>query len=285
MSEIVDVLRLWLDGKPTTDVVVWGHSMLIWGRMGKMIQLVAGGAVVIDLLGPAWFQRRGAALQDDSKLFFRRSEERRAFRRIIRLREAVACQFLANRSFMTGPASAVVRILLVTAPPDRVPRGLGLTLDEYRDYHRQVVGQVLREHTCTDPDRSTCGKLQDYVGRRIDELVAAQLPPHQRRLIEDAKVVEIGGYGALIGSLIGLAVVAAGVATEDVRLLVPGALLVPLSWSWRVRLVLSALSHRVLGGLQRAVGRDLGKPQLLVALRWTAFTFLIFGTLLDLLAS
>lgn len=285
MSDIVDVLRLWMDGKPTTDVVVWGHSMLIWGRVGKTIQLVAGGAVVIDLLGPAWFQRRGAALQDGSKLFFRRSEERRALRRIIRLREEVEWQFLANRSVATGPASAVVRILLVTAPPERVPRGLGVSLDEYRAYHRQVVDHVLREHTCTDPHRTTCGKLQEYVERRIDELVGAQLPPHERRLIEHAKLVELGGYGALVGSLIGLVVVAVAVATEDLRLLVLGALLVPLSWSWRVRLVLSALSHRVLGGLQRAVGRDLRRPYLLVTLRWMAFTFLIFGSVLDLLAS
>ncbi|MCX4471852.1 hypothetical protein OOK41_16305 [Micromonospora sp. NBC_01655] len=285
MSDIVDVLRLWLDGKPTSDVVIWGHSMLIWGRVGKTVQLVAGGVVVLDLLNPAWFRRCGTALQNWSSLLFRRSNERRALRQIVRLREEVGWDFLHNRSFATGPTSAVTWVVLVAASPARVPDGLGLNLDAYRAYHRQVIDHVMREHTCTDPRNSTCGKLQEYVWRRVDELVEAQRPPNERHLVERAKEAEIGGYGALVGSAIGMVILFAGIAKEDLRLAVPGALLIPLSWSWRVRLTLSTLSHRLLGGLQRAVGRDLHEPRPLIWLRWLAFLSLIFGTVLDLLAS
>lgn len=285
MSDIVDVLRLWLDGKPTSDVVVWGRSMLIWGRVGKAIQLFAGGVVVLDLLNPAWFRRYGSALQNWASLLFRRSNERRALRQIVRLREQVGWDFLHNKSFATGPTSGVVWILLVAAPPARVPKGLDLTLDAYRSYHRQVVDHVMGEHTCTDPRNSTCEKLREYVWRRIDELVEAQRPPSERHLVAHAKEAEIGGYGALVGSAVGMVIFFAGIPKEDPRLMVPGVLLIPLSWSWRVRLTLSTLSHRLLGGLQRAVGRDLHEPRPLIWLRWLAFLSLIFGTVLDLLAS
>ncbi|WP_229402252.1 hypothetical protein [Micromonospora okii] len=285
MSDILDVLRLWWDGKQTSDVVVWGHSMLIWGRVGKVIQLVAGGVVVLDLLSPAWFRRCGNALQSWSRLFSRRSVERRALRQIVRLREEVGRDFLHDRSFATGPTSGVVWVVLVPASPTRVPDGIRLSLEAYRSHHRQVIEDVMREHTCTDPRNSTCGKLQVDVWRRIDELVEAQRPPEERHLVERAAEAEIGSYGAVIGSAIGMVVLFIGIAREDMRFAVPGALLMPLSWSWRVRLTMSTLSHRLVGGLQRAVGRDLHEPRPLIWLRWLAFLFLIFGTVLDLLAS
>lgn len=285
MSDILDVLRVWLDGKPTSDLVVWGRSMFIWGRVGKAVQLVAGGVVLIDLINPAWFRRCGDSLHAWSSWFFRRSRKHHTLRQIIRLREEIGYDFLHNRSFATGPTSAVMWVVLVTSSPARVPKGLHLTLEAYRAYHRQVMDQVRSEHTCIDPESSTCGQLQKYVWRRVDELVKAELPPNERHLVEDAKVAAIGGYGALAGSLAGVVMFVVGFARADLWFAVPGFLLATLSWSWRVRLSLSKLSHRLLGGIERAMGRNLRGSRPLNWVRWLAFFGLIFGTVLDLLAS
>jgi hypothetical protein len=46
-----EVWQLWAAGKPTQHLVLWGQTILWWGRTGKVCQFVAGLVVVLDILG------------------------------------------------------------------------------------------------------------------------------------------------------------------------------------------------------------------------------------------
>ena len=52
----------WWQG-PTQHLVLWGHSILFWGRLGKVVQFVAALAIVVEILGPQRLRSVGVALK------------------------------------------------------------------------------------------------------------------------------------------------------------------------------------------------------------------------------
>jgi hypothetical protein len=51
----------WRAGQPTSDLELWGHSMLFWGRLGKLLQFVGALTVIAELIGVDRLQRLGAS--------------------------------------------------------------------------------------------------------------------------------------------------------------------------------------------------------------------------------
>jgi hypothetical protein len=52
VDDLLNVVAAWWDGRQTTDMEVFGWKMLYYGRAGKIMLLVAGLAVIFDLLKP-----------------------------------------------------------------------------------------------------------------------------------------------------------------------------------------------------------------------------------------
>jgi hypothetical protein len=42
----------WWDGEQLTGAYLWGHPLVMWARLGKMLQFAAGLTVLLDLIGP-----------------------------------------------------------------------------------------------------------------------------------------------------------------------------------------------------------------------------------------
>jgi hypothetical protein len=57
---------LWLDGKPTTDLRMWGEPMLVWGRVGKVLQFLGALTVIVDIIGPDRLRRFGQDLRSET---------------------------------------------------------------------------------------------------------------------------------------------------------------------------------------------------------------------------
>jgi len=53
---------LWFNGQPTENLRMWGQPMLVWGRVGKSLQVIGALTVIIDIIGPVRIQRFGESL-------------------------------------------------------------------------------------------------------------------------------------------------------------------------------------------------------------------------------
>lgn len=86
--------RLWSAGDQVQQYVLWGQSILWWGRFGKLAQFAAGLVVVLDLIGPerlrAWARGSGELI-------------RRRLRHLRLLSTTRAWQDFLNEGWRGGP--------------------------------------------------------------------------------------------------------------------------------------------------------------------------------------
>ena len=52
----------WANGS-TEQLTLWGHTMLFWGRAGKIVQFAAALAIVAEILGPERIRAYGASMK------------------------------------------------------------------------------------------------------------------------------------------------------------------------------------------------------------------------------
>ena len=64
MGEVsyIDVWRIWFAGKETSTYVLWGIELLWWGRVGKIVQLIAALTVIAEIIGPDKLRSFGESL-------------------------------------------------------------------------------------------------------------------------------------------------------------------------------------------------------------------------------
>jgi hypothetical protein len=51
MLDLLNLWKIWLDGKKLDDYLLWGHSILFWGRIGKLIGLLSATLIIVDIIG------------------------------------------------------------------------------------------------------------------------------------------------------------------------------------------------------------------------------------------
>lgn len=62
MQELVTAWNLWRHGQPTTDVRLWHHTILFWGRVGKGAEFISALAILVEIIGPARLRHFGMSL-------------------------------------------------------------------------------------------------------------------------------------------------------------------------------------------------------------------------------
>ncbi|MEH1015689.1 hypothetical protein V6U90_21570 [Micromonospora sp. CPCC 206060] len=175
VSGILDLLRLWWDGKLPDDQVVGGFPMVWVARFGKGLQIAAGMVVVVDLLTANWLARWANHASVRAK---QRGIIVRHHIWIYKIRQDLV------HVVAYGPSSK--REYLRYSPPDKVPRGLPLTLAAYRDFHRDVVKQVEREHSCDGQSHpAMCIAQSKLVDHCIDELAMGRIAASERAAVAD----------------------------------------------------------------------------------------------------
>lgn len=50
---------IWLSGKSTAELTLWGHPMFYWSRVGKGLQFLVALGVIVELVGPTRWAKFG----------------------------------------------------------------------------------------------------------------------------------------------------------------------------------------------------------------------------------
>ncbi|WP_435207302.1 hypothetical protein [Micromonospora sp. bgisy143] len=285
MGGLFDVVAAWIAGRPTDNLELFGLTMVFWGRLGKSMLYLAGLTILVDLADPGKLRRRGAASAARAGRTFHRMRRKRQVGRLVLLHETVR-----DDVAQTVPRRGLI---LATRPPTSVPNGVHLSLGEYRDFHESVRAALPGEHTCRDRHEKTlCPDQFEYVVRRINGLLADQLPADQRDLIRDAEATRksVVPYFAVVAIL---AIAVCMVRADDwvwertstsvgilLALVVSASVVLPA-----VRLALAAVGYRLWGSVLSAYGALLDQTRPLHLLRWVAAGLFLVGGALDLLAS
>lgn len=65
---LIEAWQLWFSGKLPDDSLLWGHTILFWGRLGKGIEFVAALTIVFEIIGSERLRRFGDSLHEGFSL-------------------------------------------------------------------------------------------------------------------------------------------------------------------------------------------------------------------------
>ncbi|MEV0381718.1 hypothetical protein [Nonomuraea sp. NPDC050643] len=276
---------LWLAGKQVDALpLFWDVPVLIWGRIGKVLQFAAGLAVIIDLLDPD--RLRATGREAGRRLREREAQRQLRLRpyRLSALRGKLYDSFVDVR-FVVGGGAGDGAVSLNTRLPSGFGQDAPFTLEDYLDFRERVLAGL---------DVRTDGRLSNVQTEKIGEQVDAFFNEHlsarekalyelgQRKLGRLAAVVGV----ALLGSIVSYVTV--GFSLEWIFLhgvLVVG-LLTLMSSAGAYLAALPGLAREVpalLAGYLATHLLDRTRP--LHAFRKIAVVLFVIGFGLDLLAS
>jgi hypothetical protein len=64
--------ELWYQARLPDDAVLWGLTILWWGRVGKLAQFFGAALIVAEIIGPERLRQYGESLHQFSSLSFAR---------------------------------------------------------------------------------------------------------------------------------------------------------------------------------------------------------------------
>lgn len=274
------VWSAWWSGRQTTTVPLCGLPMLWWGRVGKLLQFVAGLAVVLDLVEPERLRAVGTRAGDRLAALRVEVDKRKVAIRLVRLEQWLSDNIVSVAEVPGGMGTTLV----VESATEResVPADSPFTVAEYQ----RLRAEFLAEHK---------GRLEDSapaLAQRVRAFMLAHLDP------EDAQLLAARGDRVINAQALLLVVLAAGIVVSIVLLpvrpmiilimafaLLCFAVLPPSrardrlfgSWLFLLYAPVRLVSEFLAGALDQA------KPG--HVLRWIAFWLFIAGFSLDLLSS
>lgn len=65
MSPLWEAWSRWFEGRLPDDAELWGMSLVFWGRLGKLLQFIAGLTVVLDLIGAERLRAWGTSARNN----------------------------------------------------------------------------------------------------------------------------------------------------------------------------------------------------------------------------
>ncbi|MFI7232620.1 hypothetical protein ACIBO5_56370 [Nonomuraea angiospora] len=303
--DLEKVVTIWLSGSQTSGSTLWGLSMVWWGRAGKLLQFLAGCAVLLDLVGPERLRAAGASATGrwrGHRAMLARMYEQRP---LVRLHHHVSGRIMR----VSGSDIKDERLLMVdgTWPMEPLPDQPWITVEMTDGLRDTITASLPSAHACGSEHvhwygRQPCDAQARYVRDRVREFVLAALPPRERELLahsdrmaradtKGAAVCFVSGMAAFVVLLVtGRLATAHGLVPETVA--APGAvgigfalflasIFLALRKGPHVGLLPQLLAARI-AGLVAAV-LDRARPG--HVLRWVAFVLFIAGFFLDLLAS
>ncbi|HEX4813079.1 MAG TPA: hypothetical protein VFV66_10055 [Nonomuraea sp.] len=172
---------LWFRGRPVDDLTLYGDvPVLVWGRIGKVLQFAAGLAVVIDLLDADRLRARGQRAAE--RLRDRRAQLRTKLRpqRLAALERRLYDSFVDVRNLPGGTLDAAVS--LNTRPPTDFGQDAPFTHEDYLAFRERVLAGL---------DVGRNGALSRKQTLKIHHEVAAffqdRLPPRDRASYEQGE--------------------------------------------------------------------------------------------------
>ncbi len=283
-----DLWSTWLNGHQVQDQVLWGASLLFWGRIGKVLEFVAGLVAVVDLLDPDKLRRHGAAARE--RLRQRRDRaatEGRKFT-MAELHHDVVYSMVATETFEDAPT--IFRIN--TNPPRQFGPPAPFIQAEYDRLRETTLTELDSAHRCPHSHSETlCSDQVTFVNRQVADFLDTRWSEEDKRLIVEARRIRGRGEWAWLISVpvvcvasptLGAPLAVTLIATMTVFFIailasLPGLWSLTTPWLW-VRAHPAGMAAAMLAGL-------LDKTQPLHVLRKIALALFVVGFHFDLLAS
>jgi hypothetical protein len=187
VNELLDLIATWFDGHSTTNMVLWGWPMLVWGRVGKVMLYLAALSIILDLLDPDKLRERGGGLKVRATDALSRARLRLSQAGVAGLSTSIRRHFISITPGVSydqwGITGRGDRHNAVYCPPDHVPRALGCSLEEYQAFHRSVIAELPRVHSCHGEHDGLCSAQRDHIQARIDAFLTEHVPNDRRRYV------------------------------------------------------------------------------------------------------
>ncbi|MDR6598149.1 hypothetical protein ACFFSW_10930 [Saccharothrix longispora] len=176
----------WWHGALTGDTVVWGLPLRNWGRIGKLLQFVAGATVVLKLVGPERFAAWGAGWDARRDRALARAERSIALYPLASLRRAME-DSLVHLHFHPGPGGeGVARWEVSTSGPPAVGTA-PLAQADVDAWHAGAAEAVAAAHTCAPHPPDVCEAQVDAARAAVGGFLRDRLGPERWE--------ELGGAG------------------------------------------------------------------------------------------
>ncbi|MDX3101681.1 hypothetical protein ACIBO5_24135 [Nonomuraea angiospora] len=207
MNDLLDVIATWFDGHSTTNMVVWGWPMLVWGRVGKVMLYFAALSIVLDLLDPDKLRERGGGLKVRATDALSHARLRLSQAGVAGLSTSIRRHFISitpgisyDQWGITGQRGD--RHSAVYTPPEYVPRALGCSLEEYQAFHQSVIAELPRVHSCDGEHDDLSSAQRDHIQARIDAFLTEHVPSDQRRYMKAIRswLLAKAAWWALMGA-------------------------------------------------------------------------------------
>jgi hypothetical protein len=297
LGQYLHAWKVWLSGRTTGGLVLAGHSLLYWGRLGKLLEFVAGLVVVFDFVDPERVRQRGRDAQ------LSRQAGRSALTRLRSLRRAYAMEkSLVNSAVGIVKVDEPSKVWLLTGWPIlRLPQFAvaGFTTEEVELFHREAISAEQRRRIGDTAAPSVQELARSHVAARLDEpqrsayMAAAAATS---RTAQRAALVLVAVSFSVIFLVLGLGQMFAPDGEPSVRIalanaaciIAVAAIVTALVLAhggemlvMRTRMVTSAVAYAAFA--ITAAGLDKANPD--HAFRKLALLLFIVGFQLDLLAS
>ncbi|WP_285607226.1 hypothetical protein [Actinokineospora globicatena] len=302
--DLGSVLALWLSGKQTSGATLWGLSMVWWGRVGKLLQFLAGCVVVLDLVGPERLRAVGARATAKVGDFQAWRSRMREIRELLELQRAISGWLITRVGSISKVNGDTRRWQPVGPGRWYLPEQPWFTAAMIDDLRATVLSRLPQEHTCAHVHpQELCTTQVEYVFTQVTAFVRDGLPPRERELIDQREAVfrvEKHGCTAIVVTFLALF---AGWATFIVHGALTGtlsewfAIIGPLG---AIALFLAAvfmvigerelplgliLRGTVVASVTTATAKVLDHTAPGHQLRWLGFLLFVTGFGLDLLSS
>ncbi|MEO3747736.1 hypothetical protein [Plantactinospora sp. B5E13] len=175
MTNLGDVWAAWWSGKSTMNMRLWSCPMLIWSRIGKGLQLLAGLAVILDLINLDRLRRSAVKLDRRGRELSLLAPVERYRARVYGVREELAA-CIVEMKYLGARGGATVDISSL-----RVKPSITVSEETANLVGKADVAELLsRLHAEAAKEEWSGAELSRYIRERIDSFLAGQFGPGGR---------------------------------------------------------------------------------------------------------
>ncbi|MFL6119665.1 hypothetical protein [Actinophytocola sp.] len=285
------VFGLWWDEKLKPDQLTLGITLHVWGRIGKMLQFLAGLTVVLDIIGPEKLAQAARLREKRSKDTLSGVDDALQLQPFANLWEDVF-RGLIDQEPIPPPGDGF-RLVLATGRPPEIGSVAGLGQAEFETWLQTTRRALRRSHSCAPHGDRACPEQYRFARAETDSFLRSWLSEADLARYERATAasIEMDNTQHLLQIW---TIILAGAQFLFLPLVVAGVLAGPL-------VALCLLAPPLVEdptGFRLALWVRLG-PSILLnqaaaaflhrttkkGLRWTAVTMFVTGFTLDLLSS
>ncbi|HEY3472751.1 MAG TPA: hypothetical protein VGL47_46970 [Amycolatopsis sp.] len=196
LKQIGNLAGLWLSGKTTGDTVVAGLSARAWGRIGKVMQYVAGFTVVLDIIGAKRLTAKSDALtRRRQELLTQAAKTVKAFPVAILRRKLSESIVFEQRNYVPQAAETILPSE-VKVSQSRPPRlAAPFRQPEVDAWHASTLAELPKVHQCAasrgTPGDPACGEHRDFVSAAVDKFLRERLPAAEWSKTAERKSLDI----------------------------------------------------------------------------------------------